>query len=310
MAPIAKILVATDFSANGNNAVWRAALLARHLKARLMLLHVVNTARKPWQRWLKRPLDAALEAARAQAALSWLGNELATAHEVTAAVDVRIGNPREELLHACAQADLLVLGHRGRIPLLPLARGCMAERVLRSGRTPVLVVKRDAEVPYRQALVPMDFTPHADAAVQVASSLAPEWGTQLFHPIDTARHAVLREADAAEVSLHKARARDEAHVNARMRRSIARLGLDARRMSFALGHGAPLPSTLRQLRASAADLVVVGKPARSATTSFALAKLSRGLLAAADCDTVIVPCVERMAMPLRASPFARIPLNA
>ena len=40
MMPIATILVATDFSPDGNNAVSRAALLARQIDARLGLLYV------------------------------------------------------------------------------------------------------------------------------------------------------------------------------------------------------------------------------------------------------------------------------
>ncbi|HEX6723205.1 MAG TPA: universal stress protein [Burkholderiaceae bacterium] len=56
MTSIATILVATDFSPDGNNAVWRAALLARELEARLTLLHVVSTAGfKPLRDWFARP---------------------------------------------------------------------------------------------------------------------------------------------------------------------------------------------------------------------------------------------------------------
>lgn len=308
MPRIATILAATDFSASGNNAVARAARLARHLNARLTLLHVVSPAGPPLRRWFSRPIAIALEAARAQGALSRLGIDIAGPLDVAAAVEVRIGNPRVELLQASAQADLLVLGHRHRNPLLRLARGSMADRVLRSGRTPVLVVKRNAERSYRQALVPVDFKSHADAALQVAATLAPEWGIQVFHSIDTLGEAVLRDFDATEITLRNARARQETHVHARMRRSVARLGLDARRISFALAHGAPARSTLWQLRASAADLVVAGKQPRSAIAGLVPGSVSHRLLAKADCDTLIVPRAARAVMPMRASPFARAQL--
>jgi len=305
MPRIATILAATDFSASGNNAVARAARLARHLNARLTLLHVVCPAGAPLRRWFSRPIAIALEAARAQAALSRLGIDIAGPLDVAAAAEVRIGSPLDELLQASAQADLLVLGHRHRSALQRLLGGGIAERVLRVGRTPVLVVKRKAEETYRQALVPVDFTPHADAAVQVATSLAPEWGIQVFHAIDTLREAVLRDVDATQATIRNARARQEAHVHARMRRSVARLGLDARRMSFALAHGAPVRSTLWQLRASAADLVVAGRQPRSAIAGLAPGSVSRRLLARTDCDTLIVPRAARAVMPMRASPFAR-----
>jgi len=305
MPRIATILAATDFSASGNNAAARAARLARHLNARLTLLHVVSPAGPPLRRWFSRPIAVALEAARARAALSRLGIDIAGPLDVAVAVEVRVGDPRVELVQASAQADLLVLGHRHRSPLLRLARGSMADRVLRTGRTPVLVVKRKAEGTYRQALVPVDFTTRGDAAVQVAASIAPEWGIQVFHAIDTLREAVLRDVDAKLATLRNARARQEAHVHARMRRTVGRLGLDAREMSFALAHGAPVRSTLWQLRASAADLVVVGRQPRTAIAGFVPGSVSHRLLARTDCDTVVVPRAARAVMPMRASPFAR-----
>jgi nucleotide-binding universal stress UspA family protein len=258
MIPIATILAATDFSPDGNNAAWRAALLARQLDARLRLLHVVDsTSFMPWRALLARPIDIDLEAARARASLRQLCAEIASRHDVTAAVEVRVGDPREELVRASAHADLLVLGQRGRNPLKTLVLGGTAVHMLRISRAPVLVVKRSANAPYRQVLVPVDLTARSDGAVQIAASLAPRANIQVFHAIDSAREAVLREADVTHAILLESRARDEARVNARMRRSVARLGLDGRRVRFSLAHGAPVHSTLRQLQASGADLVVV-----------------------------------------------------
>ncbi|MCG3190520.1 MAG: hypothetical protein LKCHEGNO_03264 [Burkholderiaceae bacterium] len=309
MTPIATILVATDFSASGNNAVGRAALLARQLGARLTLLHVVNPAGPRRRRWFSRPIAVALEAARAQAVLTRLRIDIAGPLGVAASVDVRVGDARDELLAAARHADLLVVGQRRTHRLLALATAGTAARAMQAGRTPVLVVKRKVEGPYRQALVPVNFSAHAEAAVQTAASLAPEWGVQVFHAIDTLHETVLRESDATQAILRNARARQEAHVHARMRRSVARLGLEARRMSFALAHGAPVRSTLWQLRASAADLVVAGKQSRWAIGGLALGSVSRRLLARADCDIVIVPHATRASAPLRASPFARAQLR-
>ena len=310
MNPIATILVATDFSPDGNNAVRRAALLARHLDAHLTLLHVVDrTGFKPLRDWFSRPLDTDLKAAQARATLRQFSAEIAGRHDVAATVDVRVGDLRDELLRACAQADLLVLGQRGRNRFKSLVIGSTADRLLRTSRTPVLVGKRRADVPYRQVLVPVDLTPHSDAAVQLAASLAPRAGIQVFHAIDSAREAVLREADVAQAILREARDRDEARVHARMRRSVARLGLDGRRVSFSLAHGAPVPLTLRQLRASGADLVVVGKHGGSVVAGFLLGSVSGRLLPKTDCDTVVVPRLARAPLPAQASPFATANLS-
>jgi len=305
MTPIATILVATDFSPDGNNAVWRAALLARQLDARLTLLHVVHTAGfKPLRHWLWRPIDIDLAAAAARATLRQLGAEIARSHDVTAAVEVRVGDPHEELLRASAQADLVVLGQRGRKPWKSLVIGGTAERMLHGSRAPVLVVKRQADVPYRRVLVPVDLTPHSDAAVQVGASLAPSADIEVFHAIESAREAVLREVDVTQTVLREARARDEARVNARMRRSVARVGLDGRRVNFSLTYGHPVPSTLRVLRAAGADLVVVGPGGASAGIRFLVGSVSHRLLTRTDCDTLIVPRVRRALQPSPRSPFA------
>src|SRR5262245_38477532 len=157
MMPITTILVATDFSPDGNNAVCRAALLARQLDARLKLLHVVDAAGfRPWRNWFARPLDIDLQVAHARALLRRLSAEIAGRHDVSTAVEVLVGDPHEELVAAGAQADLLVLGQRGRKRWKSAVIGGTADRLLHSSRTPVLVVKRKAEAPYQRVLVPVD----------------------------------------------------------------------------------------------------------------------------------------------------------
>lgn len=305
MTPIATILAATDFSPDGNNAVRRAALLARQLDAHLRLMHVVDTVGfKPLRHWLSRPIDIDLEAATARTTLRQLSAEIAGRHDVTAAVEVRVGDPHEELLRAGAQADLLVLGQRGRKPWKSLVIGGTVDRMLHASRTPLLVIKRKADVPYRRVLVPVDLTPHSDATVQVGASLAPSADIEVFHAIESAREAVLREAGVTRTVLREARARDEARIHARMRRSVARAGLEGGRVNFSLTYGHPVPSTLRMLRAAGADLVVVSPGSASPGIRFLVGSVSQRLLALADCDTVIVPRVARAPQLSPRSPFA------
>ena len=294
MMPIATILVATDLSPDGNNAVWRAALLARELDAHLTLLHVVDTAGfKPWRDWFSRPLDIDLRAERARTTLRQLAAALAARHDVAATVEVRVGDPRAELLAAGARADLLVVGQRGRKVWRRLLIGSTADRMLHASPVPLLVVKRKAHAPYQRVLVPVDLTPIADAAVQVGAWLAPSGRIEVFHAIESSRDAVLREAGVTQAILREARARDEARVNARMRRSVARVGLDGRRVTFALTHGHPVPASLRVMRAAGADLIVVAPGSASAGIRFLAGSVSHRLLTLSDCDTVIVPRAKR-----------------
>ncbi len=294
MMPIATILVATDFSPDGNNAVWRAALLARELDARLTLLHVIDTAGfKPWRDWFSRPLDIDLQAEQARTTLRQLAAAIVARHDVTATVDVRVGDPQTALLDASEQADLLVIGQRGRTAWKSVLVGSTADHMFHSSPVPLLVVKCQAHAAYQRVLVPVDLTAHSEAAVQMGAALARSADIEVFHAIESAGEAVLREADVTREILRNARARDEARVHARMRRSVARVGLDGRRVNFSLIHGHPVPASLRLLRAAGADLVVVAPGIASAGIRFLVGSVSHRLLTLSDCDTLIGPPVER-----------------
>ena len=66
MTPFTSILVATDFSIDGNNAVRRAALLAHAHGARLKLVHVLDPAGcKPLRDWFSPSIDIDLSRCRA-----------------------------------------------------------------------------------------------------------------------------------------------------------------------------------------------------------------------------------------------------
>jgi nucleotide-binding universal stress UspA family protein len=142
-------------------------------------------------------------------------------------------------------------------------------------------------------LVPVDLTPHSDAAVQAAASLAPGADIEVFHAIESAREATLREAGVTQAVLREARARDAARIHARMRRAVARMGLDGPRVNFSLTDDHPVPSTLRVARAADADLVIVSPGSASPGIRFLTGSVSHRLLSLVECDTVIVPRVAR-----------------
>lgn len=290
MTAITRILVATDFTLGGRNAVHRAALLAREFDAQLTLLHVVPSTRfKPLHDWLLGSMDIELETAAARDLLRQRSAEIAGSHDVDVRIDVRVGRPHDELLSASAAADLLVIGQRGRRSIGRMVIGGTADRVLRRSRVPMLVVKRKAQAPYRHVVVPTGLTPGSEDTLRMASALAARAGLQLFHAIDSRREIVLREADVPPAVRAEIRARDDARLRVMVHRGIERLGLDGRRIGLALSHGAPVPSALRRLRASAADLVVVGRQADCPIPRSLLAGISGRLLAEADRDTLIVP---------------------
>jgi nucleotide-binding universal stress UspA family protein len=85
MTPFTSIVVATDFSIDGNHAVRRAALLAHAHRARLKLVHVVDPAGcKPLRDWFSPSIDIDLKAAQARESLRRFAVEIAGRYDLPA----------------------------------------------------------------------------------------------------------------------------------------------------------------------------------------------------------------------------------
>lgn len=290
MTPFTSLLVAADFSADGNNAVRRAALLAHEHGARLHIVHVLKPAGcKALRDWFSPSIDIDLKAAQARAALRRVAVEIAGAYDVSASVEVVIGDPLQRLMEASETADLVVLGQRGHSRLKTLLIGRTVDRLLRTCRRPVLVVKTPVDRPYRRVLVPVDFTDSSDAALQVGTRMARDRGVHVFHAVDSHREAVLRDADVPEHIVRESRVREEAAASARLHRQAARLGLLGTGTRFVVASGGAVNTTLRQAQVLGADLIVAGKQGRSTMGGFLLGSVSSRVLSAAACDMLIVP---------------------
>ncbi len=297
MTSITSLLVATDFSHEGNNAVRRAALLAHEHSAGLHILHVVKAAGcKPLRDWFYPTMDINLQTAQARAALQRVAVEITAACDVTPTVEVVVGDPFETLLRSSDRADMVVIGRRGRGGFGGLLGGGIADRLLRACRRPVLVVRTAVKQSYRRVLVPIDFSASSDAAIRVAAQMRREAILQVFHAINSQRDAVLRDADVPEHIITETRLMEEAGTDARMRRKVAGLGLDCTPMSFALAYGPPVKATLGHAQRLGADLIVAGKQGRSTVGGFLLGSVSSRILSEAVCDMLIVP------RPLDSSP--------
>ena len=94
-------------------------------------------------------------------------------------------------------------------------------------------------------------------------------------------------------------------ARARMNRIVARVGIDARRLSTTLCRGTPSRSALAAARSFEADLIVCGKQGRSAMAEFLLGGVTRRLLSGSSCDMLIVP---RAAMESLQSTAPAIPM--
>ena len=105
MRRLATVMVATDFSEHADKAVHRAARLAAEHSARLVLLHVVETA--AWRRWFATAPNGTSSAARR---LDELARNIRRRTRIEVLARLEHGVPSDTIARAARQADMLVLG--------------------------------------------------------------------------------------------------------------------------------------------------------------------------------------------------------
>jgi nucleotide-binding universal stress UspA family protein len=141
---IPHFLVPIDFSASAEQALDYAIRLARPLKARLTVLHVIQPVPmagvdmgvalpEAYLRELEEAVQRDMEEALARV----------TAAGLTAERVVLYGVPFQEIVETAKarQVDLIVMGTHGRTGLMHVLLGSIAEKVVRLAPCSVLVVR-------------------------------------------------------------------------------------------------------------------------------------------------------------------------
>lgn len=169
------ILLPTDFTGRCDRARDRAAQLARDCGARLVLMHVLSDGSGS-------RTEHNDDIARVQ---SRLRNEVRD-DGIAVVTHTATGDVAQAILDASAtfEADLIVTGISRRDGLGDYIVGSTVERVARTSRLPVLVVKETAAQPYRSVMVATDFSGPSADAFHAAAAMFPTaqfWLVHAYH---------------------------------------------------------------------------------------------------------------------------------
>lgn len=272
------ILVPLDGSLLAESALPAAASLARHLGARLTLLHVMERGAPPSVHG-QRHLTAIPEADRYLADLA----SRCAAAGVDADTHVHPnpeGNvPQSIVAHAAdLDADLVVLASHGAGGARRALFGTVAQQVLRRGDRPVLLIHPDDSgaaaaldrdgLDLRRLLVPLDGAPPAEAALPFAATLARAYRAEiaLLRIVPTLATISGERASAAKLVPTAAAAtldyeEGEAQRYLRAIADLVRaLGVD---VSWAVGRGNPAQGVLDEAAASGAPLLIMATHGRT-----------------------------------------------
>lgn len=174
-----KLLVCTDGSSEGQNAVAQALELARGAGAMVHVVQVVQIV--PEFEAVAPDLRACLE------------SEICTQMEAVKTEAARLGVKidtkvlHSQLPHAAIveeaqrlQADLIIMGRYGRSGLARLLMGNITARVVGYSPVNILLVPQGTTLAFRRLLVASDGSSYSAAAFEAALCLARETEAQLF----------------------------------------------------------------------------------------------------------------------------------
>lgn len=271
LLPVRRILVSSDLGPGSHAAVERAARLSGELGADLAGLYVLPPGADARER---EEAHLALETEYPLVPpSSW--------HFVEGRAFVEIIRASREV-----DADLVVLGALDEAAVRTFFLGGTAERVLRKGDRPVLVVKGAPRGPYRRVLVASDLSETSARAARMAKLLAPHADMELLHVTEDPREMRLIRTGAPEDEV--VRAREEAVRNAReaLRAFREENGLTNARITVESGRPAAAIPEMALRRG--VDLIAIGTHGRTGLSHMLLGSVAESTLRDALCDTLAV----------------------
>ncbi|ACY17123.1 universal stress protein [Haliangium ochraceum] len=293
---LTRFLVAVDFSPESETALAQAIFMAERAGAAMELLWVEDRlpfggalSPTPANAELERMMDEfADEAARRLEALA--ERTRARVPEVTHFVGK--GFPDEVIAaHAEAiQADLVVMGTKGLSGLKRFFLGSVAEKVIRTCHTNVLVARGPAHA-FERVLVASDFSPVSERALHLTLTLAaPAAEVELFHawhyPAGTIGMSTAAPKPGDPMALLHDQILDSNEQ--RGRAVIERAGQTTQTLRFAQHHGAPAAEIQNRLEASPFDLAVLSTHGHRGFRRFLLGSVAEATVRHAPCSVLVI----------------------
>lgn len=286
--PFEHLFVATDFSAGAASALGRAARLPLAEGGKVTVAHVLSD---------RIPNEARLDAEKlARQRLQQASKGLSKTAAVRGRRDIDVsselcqGQPYVEIIrHARSlAADLIVIGRHGRRPVRDMFIGSTAERVIRAGDLPVLVVGRTARRSYRRPLLAVDLEDTCRSVVTAAlRALGPEVtnGTMVhaYHvPFEGFMTPGVSEGDMTD--LREEYRRMAVSGLAKLQASLSGLGVQ---WQTVLVRGDPRTALLAEAVRRRADLVAVGTHGRSGVAHALIGSVAEWVIQTASCDVLV-----------------------
>jgi nucleotide-binding universal stress UspA family protein len=281
MGQVRHILLATDLTDRSERALQRATQLCRDGRAeRLTLLHVVAAGLPP--------ILSEQQLTGAEAFLAGKLAELASLDVQTPARRiVRTGDPFPTIIGEgiAVKADLILVGAPGKAPYAETIVGTTAERVIRFGECPVLLINRPPQGCYARVLVAFDGSDGAIRSLTAALAIAPDAEFRFVHAWWPPR-AAFGESEDRRRSIDQDNDRLKAVISATVQHAVVASQTATPRMSIDMVENNPY--VVMSNASHWPDLVVMGTHSKgrlAGTTS--IGHLALHLLNESTCDILM-----------------------
>ena len=286
--PFERLFIATDFSTGASQAISRAARLPLADRGELTVLHVLperipQRVRADAEKLARRQLDQATKILRKTA--TTLGRP-----KINISSELCRGQPYVEIIRRARSvaADLIVLGRHGRRPVRDMFIGSTAERVIRAGALPVLVVSRRAGGGYRRPVVAVDLEDTCRAVISLAlRTLEPKVvHATMLHAYNVPFEGFLKPgmSRGAMTELRAACRQTATSGVAKLQAALGDLGVQ---WQMVLVRGDARTAILAGAVRRRADLLAVGTHGRSGIAHALVGSVAEWVIRAAPCDVLV-----------------------
>jgi len=287
------LLVAVDLTPISDRILARVARLPLADGARLTLLHVIAESlpvrhRRRAERDVKKALAAE-------------ARNLVKLLPLDARIElvVRVGATAKQIV-ACAnaaKAELIVMGRGGGRALRNIFLGSTAERVIRRGTLPVLVVRLPARAPYSRSAIALDLDDTAPDIVAFMLRVLPPPRPRVavIHAFDIPHvgsiYSSLSEEDAEEQHNEVAE-RTSREIAQLLATSLARADVrpdDVPTWRFHIRYDSPRLVIEKAVKKLETDLLVLGTHRYTGVAHLFLGTVAGDVLRRVACDVLVVP---------------------
>lgn len=289
MRKLKKILVATDFSLKADRAILRAIDIAKKNGAEITLIHIAKKDKT--NQWVEKilPITKKIMLSPLEYAEQQLKKKIKSfaKYKVKIKYVVFVGHPAETIVKYAKKQkiDLLVMGARGEYSIHDWFVGTTTESVVKTTKTPVLVVKNIPRQSYKNILVPVDFSLPSQLALQFAMEYMPKDKFEVLHVADHECESFLQDENAEKLKSMKKtiiqalKLKVEHFIHERRHEKIA----------YNIKVGYPSLEITKEAQKRRNDLIIMGTSGHSKKHYVLLGRVASMVLYEANADILLVP---------------------